>query len=1022
MSYAELLACSNFSFQRGASHPKEMVRRAKDLGYTAIAIVDECSLAGIVRAHEEALEANIPLIVGAQFRFAQEDRVALLAPTQAAYSQLCELITRARRASVKGSYKLTREDFTHSLDELIGLWLAGEVIEPEWARWFATLPLRARHLAFHHALAQDSAQRLDALRALGAELALPLVAVGDAHYHLRERRPLHDVLTAIRLKTCVDRIGRQGFANGERHLRPLTTLRRLYPPELLQASVDIAAACTFSLKSLHYEYPGELVPAGLSASQHLRSLTERGICRRWPRGVPDKVRTQIERELELIRELKYEHYFLTVEEIVTFARQQNILCQGRGSAANSAVCYALGVTAVNPDLVGMLFERFISRERHEPPDIDIDFEHQRREEVMQHIYEKYGRHRAALAATVITYRRRMAIRDVGRALGLPMDVVNTLSKSLLWFDRNGEIPEQLVRLGFDRNSPLVALLVALVAQLVGFPRHLSQHVGGFVISQHPLSTLVPVENAAMIDRTIIQWDKDDLESLGLLKVDCLALGMLSAIRRTLDLKSAFDGRPFRITDIPDGDAATYDMLCRGDTVGVFQVESRAQTTMLPRLKPRTYYDLVIQVAIVRPGPIQGGMVHPFLRRRQGLEKVDYPNPALEPVLARTSGVPLFQEQVMQLTMVAANFSADEADKVRRSMAAWQRRGGLEKFHDQLLTGMRKNGYSDTFAEQIYNQILGFGSYGFPESHAASFALLVYASAWLRCHEHPAFVAGLLNSWPMGFYAPAQLLNDARRNGVVFRPVDVRVSEWDCTLEANASGRPEVRLGLRLVSGLAKAQAAALLQARTAAPFADVQDLAHRGRLGRRTLQVLAQADALKGLSGHRHAAHWEVIGVEHLPGALAGASGRESPLSLPEPSEGQEIVADYHSTGLTIRRHPLVLLRNRLERLRVARAADLPRLPSGRPVRVAGIITHRQRPETASGVMFMSLEDETGVTNLIVWPSVQVEQRQAVFASSMIIVQGELQHEMGVVHVIAQRVRDYSAWLGSLATHSRDFR
>ena len=1022
MSYAELLACSNFSFHRGASHPKEMVRRARELGYSAIAIVDECSLAGIVRAHEEAMEAGIALIVGAQFRFVEGDRVALLAPTQAAYSQLCELITRARRASVKGGYRLMREDLTHSLGELIGLWVPGDVLQPERARWFATLPLRARHFAFHHALAQDSARRLDSLRALGKELGLPLVAVGDAHYHIRERRPLHDVLTAIRLKTTVECIGRQGFANGERHLRPLATLERLYPPELLQASADIAAVCSFSLKSLHYEYPEELVPAALNASQHLRNLTEAGIRNRWPRGIPDKVRAQIEHELELIRELKYEHFFLTVEEIVRFARDKNILCQGRGSAANSAVCYALGVTAVNPDLVGTLFERFISRERHEPPDIDVDFEHQRREEVIQHIYEKYGRHRAALAATVITYRRRLAIRDVGRALGLPMDVVNALSKSLLWFDRNDAIPEQLVRLGFDRDSPLALMLVELVRQLVGFPRHLSQHVGGFVISQHPLSTLVPVENASMPDRTIIQWDKEDLESLGLLKVDCLALGMLSAIRRALDLKSAFDGRPFHLTDIPDEDTATYDMLCRADTVGVFQVESRAQTAMLPRLRPRTYYDLVIQVAIVRPGPIQGGMVHPFLRRRQGLETVDYPNPALEPVLARTSGVPLFQEQVMQLTMVAAGFSADEADKVRRSMAAWQRRGGLEKFHDQLLAGMLERGYTAEFAEQIYQQILGFGSYGFPESHAASFALLAYDSAWLRCHEHPAFVAGLLNSWPMGFYAPAQLVNDARRNGVVFRPVDVNVSDWDCTLEANAADRPEVRLGLRQVDGLSEDQARRLVEARRLAPFADVEDLAHRARLDRHAMQVLARADALRTLSDHRHRAHWNAIGVEQLPGVLAGHSRREPALSLPAPTEGQEILADYRSTGLTLRRHPLALLRSRLERLHVARAADLPVLPIDRPVRVAGIITHRQRPETASGVVFMSLEDETGVTNLIVWPSVQAEQRQAVFSSSMIIVQGELQHQAGVVHVIAHRVRDYSAWLGSLATHSRDFR
>ena len=1026
MSYAELLACSNFTFQRGAAHAVEMVRRAKELGYAAIAIADDCTFAGIVRAHEAALEVDIKLIIGSQFRFAagdnRDDRVVLLAPTQRAYSQICELISRARRASVKGSYALTREDFSHDLQDTIGLWVAGSRIEAEQARWFATLPLRSHHLAFTHALAQDSQQRLVTLSALGTALGVPLVAVGDAHYHLRNRRPLHDVLTAIRLKTTVDKIGRSGLPNGELHLRPLVTLRKLYPPALLQASVDIAATCEFSLKTLHYEYPEELVPQHTSPSEHLRALTEAGLARRWPEGMPASVRAQIERELVLIRELKFEHYFLTVEDICRYARSKHILCQGRGSAANSAVCYALGVTAVDPARVAMLFERFISKERHEPPDIDIDFEHQRREEVIQYIYTKYGRHRAALAATVITYRRRMAVRDVGKALGLPADIVDALSKSLQWFDGSGEIPAQLRKVGFDPQSRLAQNYMALVAQIVGFPRHLSQHVGGFVISQHPLSTLVPVENAAMPDRTIIQWDKEDLESLGLLKVDCLALGMLSAIRRALQLKSQFDGRAFSLQDIPAEDPATYDMLCKGESVGVFQVESRAQMSMLPRLKPRTYYDIVIQVAIIRPGPIQGGMVHPFLRRRQGLEEVSYPSAELERVLKRTWGVPLFQEQVMEIAMVAAGFSAGEADKVRRSMAAWQRRGGLTQFRDQLLAGMRERGYPSQFAEQIYNQILGFGSYGFPESHAASFALLAYASSWLRCHEHAAFVAGLLNSWPMGFYAPAQLVNDARRHHVVFRPVDAQISGYDCSLERDAAGVAEVRLGLRMVAGLPEEAAHRVVQARTMAPFHSVEDLAHRAQLNRRAMQSLAQAGALESLAGHRHAAHWGAIGVEQLPGVLAGASRRESPLALPQASEGEDISADYRSTGLTLRRHPLALLRKKLQRLQVTRAAELTQLKTGCNVRVAGIITHRQRPETASGVVFMSLEDETGISNLIVWPSVQSAQRQAVFASSMIIVQGELQHEMGVVHVIAQKVRDYSAWLGRLDTRSRDFR
>ncbi len=1052
MRYAELLCLTNFSFQLGASHPRELVERAKELGYAALAIADECSLAGIVRAHEAAEAVGLPLIIGSQFRFEEGDRVTLLAPTQDGYSQICELITRARRAAPKGTYSLSRSDFEGgTISATIALWIPGRQVTPAIVEWFARLPVIAAHLAHAHHLEQDSARRLDALSACGHRFSLPLVAVGDVHYHVRDRRPLHDVLTATRLGTTVDKIGRKGFANGERHLRPLSTLRKLYPAELLAASVEIAQRCTFSLKNLRYEYPQELVPPGSTAAEHLRHLTEKGIQRRWPQGPAPEVRQQIEKELVLIRELRFEHYFLTVEEIVSFARSNGILCQGRGSAANSAVCYALGVTEVDPARMNLLLERFISKERHEPPDIDIDFEHQRREEVMQHIYEKYGRQRAALAATVITYRRRMAIRDVARALGLPLDLVNALTKSLQWFDGAAQVPIQLVKLGFNPQSHVAELLMKLVNQIVGFPRHLSQHVGGFVMSQQPLSTLVPVENAAMPDRTIIQWDKTDLDSLGLLKVDCLALGMMSAIRRALDLQGQFAGRVFRMQDIPPEDPATYDMLCKAESVGVFQVESRAQMTMLPRLQPRCYFDLVIEVAIIRPGPIQGGMVHPYLRRRQGLEKVTYPNAALQRILGPTLGVPLFQEQVMEIAMVAAGFSAGEADKVRRSMAAWQRKGGLADYRDKLMAGMLERGYGTQFAEQIYNQILGFGSYGFPQSHSASFALLVYTSAWLRRHAPAAFVAGLLNSWPMGFYAPAQLVNDARRNGVVFRPACVLSSEWDCTLEANTAGVPEVRLGLRMVSGLSEAHGQAIVKARhvmvpdlevaqpraaaaragavaaTASrldsrPFTDIDDLAHRANLPQRAMEQLARAGALARLAGHRRLAHWGAIGVERLPGALAGASARERPIGFAAPSEGEDIVADYRGMGLTLRRHPLALIRGKLGRLGVQRAADLAGLNSGITVRVAGIVTHRQRPETASGVIFISLEDETGMSNLIVWPRVQQTQREAVFGARLMVVQGELQSELGVIHVIAAKVRDYTRWLGRVPAGSRDFR
>ena len=1022
MPYAELLCCSNFTFQRGASHARELVQRAKELGYAAIAITDECTLAGIVRAHEAATETGIKLLIGSHFRFDEGDRIVVLTPTQNSYSQLCELITLGRRNSTKGTYRLSREDFHEKISECIALWIPSSQIDPDKAAWLTSLKLAAAYIGFTHDLAQDSDRRLDTLRHLGHSLSLPLTAVGDVYYHIRERRRLHDVMTAIRHKTTVDKIGRRGLPNAEHHLRPLVTLRRLYPPDLLEMTVRIAAACTFSLKELHYEYPEELVPSGSTPSEHLRDLTERGARKRWPNGMPDAIRAQIERELQLIKELKYEHFFLTVADIVDFARDRGILCQGRGSAANSAVCYALHVTEVDPVRVSMLFERFISKERHEAPDIDVDFEHQRREEVIQRIYEKYGRHRAALAATLVCYRRRMAVRDVAKALGFPPDIVDALAKSLQWFDAGGEISAQLAKLGFDPEGRAACLLFDLVGQIVGFPRHLSQHVGGFVISQRPLSSLVPVENAAMPERTIIQWDKDDLETLGLLKVDCLALGMLSAIRRALDLKAKFDGKPFRLQDIPAEDPTTYDMICRAETVGVFQIESRAQMSMLPRLRPRTYYDLVIQIAIIRPGPIQGGMVHPFLRRRLGLETITYPSRDLETVLERTCGVPLFQEQVMQIAMVAAGFDAGEADQVRRSMAAWQRRGGLEQYRDKLMAGMLARGYTPEFATQIYQQILGFGSYGFPEAHSASFALLAYASSWLRCHHHPAFVAGLLNSWPMGFYAPAQLVFDARRNGVTFRPVDIQHSNWDCTLERGPEGQPEVRLGLRLVGGLPEAQGLAIEQQRLNGPFNSVDELAHRTQLPKRSIALLAQAAALDSIAGHRRQAHWRAIGIERLPGALAGASAREDALPVPAPEEGEEIIADYRSLGLTLKRHPLALLRRKLATLRVLRATDLRQVASGRKVRVAGIVTHRQRPETASGVIFMSLEDETGITNLIVWPSVQAEQRQPVFSGHLLVVQGELQSEMNVIHVIVEKVRDYSHWLGKLSTPSRDFR
>jgi error-prone DNA polymerase len=1013
--YCELHALSNFSFLRGASHPAELIGQAQALGYRGLALTDECSLAGVVRAHEAARRlpagCDFKLIIGAEFHSLDGLHLVLLAPTQTAYSQLCALITRARRRSSKGRYQIKRADFEAGLGDCLALWIppaassrsartSDHCTQAVWLR--NVFPERGWIAVELHRGAHD-VTRLTALLALAKTHDLPAVAAGDVHMHHRSRRRLQDVLTAIRHGCTVQTAGRRLYPNGERRLRSLTELRSIYPPALLAESVAIAERCHFSLSQLHYEYPSELVPEGMNASAHLRALTEAGMQRRWPQGASTEVRAQIDKELALIAELRYEHFFLTVHDVVEYARSRNILCQGRGSAANSAVCYALHITEIDPARAQLLFERFISRERNEPPDIDVDFEHERREEVIQYVYGKYGRDRAALAATVICYRTRSAIRDAGKALGI---------------DSAGSQPD----------ARRVRLLAELVRDLVGFPRHLSQHVGGFVISGEPLSALVPVENAAMPDRTVIQWDKDDLESLGLLKVDVLALGMLTAIRRCFGLIERYHGRTMRMQDVPAEDPATYDMICRGETVGVFQIESRAQMSMLPRLQPRTFYDLVIEVAIVRPGPIQGGMVHPYLQRRAQPHTVDYPSTALKGVLERTLGVPIFQEQVMRIAIVAADFTPGEADGLRRAMAAWKRRGTLEPYRKRLLAGMAKNGYTAGFAEQIYKQILGFGEYGFPESHAASFALLTYVSSWLKCHEPAAFAAALINSQPMGFYQPAQLTQEVRRNGVTVLPVDVTVSDWDCTLEADAAAMHAaattfaLRLGLRLVRGLAAADGQRIASLRAARPYSSIDDLAARAALSKHAMQALAGAGALRSLTPHRHAAHWQALGVERLPGLIAGLSARETLPPLPPPTESAEILADYRHLGLTTGRHPLALLRPWLAQRRIYSSRELQQLTDGQQVRVGGLITHLQRPATAAGVVFMTLEDETGIANIIVWSQVFETQRQSALESSLLVVSGALQKSHGVTHVIARRLHNASHWLGGLERRSRDFR
>ncbi|MDO8934264.1 MAG: error-prone DNA polymerase, partial [Rhodocyclaceae bacterium] len=794
--YAELHCVSNFSFLRGASHPEELVARAAELGYAALALTDECSFAGIVRAHLAAQAAGIKLIVGTELVLADGLRLVLLAQNRAGYGNLAALATLGRNRAAKGRYHLTRGDLEGwdggGVPDCLALWIAPEPVGETAvadARWLASHFAGRAWLAGGRFLAADDAVRLARLRTLAAEYALPLVAAGDVHMHVRARRPLQDVLTALRLKTSVDRAGHALFPNGERHLRSRLALSRLYPPELLAETLAVAARCEFSLAELRYEYPEEVAPHGETPQAYLRAEVERGLRQRYPDGVMDKVRTQIEHELALIAELGYEAYFLTVHDIVAFARRQGILCQGRGSAANSAVCYALGITAVDPARAAMLFERFISRERNEPPDIDVDFEHQRREEVIQYIYAKYGRERAALVATVISYRSRSALRDTGRALGIDTARIDALTANLAWWDTPEQWPQRFAEVGLDAASPRVKKWLALAQALKGFPRHLSQHVGGFVISRGRLDRLVPIENARMAGRSVIQWDKDDIDALGLMKVDVLALGMLTAIRHALDCISQRGGRPLTLADIPAEDPATYAMLGKADSIGVFQVESRAQMAMLPRLKPRRFYDLVIEVAIVRPGPIQGNMVHPYLRRRQGLEPVSYPSAAVRSVLERTLGVPIFQEQAMQLAIVAAGFTPGEADQLRRAMAAWKKKGGLAPFRDKLLAGMAARGYEAQFAEALFRQIEGFGEYGFPESHAASFALLAYVSAWLKCHEPAAFLVGLLNAQPMGFYSASQLVQDARRHGVEVRAPDVAASDWETAMEGSLTAGP-----------------------------------------------------------------------------------------------------------------------------------------------------------------------------------------------------------------------------------------
>ena len=1104
--YAELRCVSNFTFLRGASQPEELITRAKQLGYTALAIADECSMAGIVRAHVAAKEHGLKLLVGAQFQvdwgLASSNTttpftLTVLATNLHGYGNLCQFITKMRRSSEKGTYHLDIGDINGpELDDCVVLISPKRMSEPAQlesvAKWLLDNFLGRCWLGVEQLRVLDDEMWLHRLREVSALTAIPLVATGDAHFHVRSRKPLQDVLTATRVGKPLTECGLDLQPNSEQHLRTRLRLAQTYPADLLAETLNVASRCVFSLEELRYQYPDEVVPKGETPTSYLRRITYEGAGRRWPRGMPAKVQTQIEHELDLIKDLQYEHYFLTVADIVAFARSRHILCQGRGSAANSVVCYCIGVTEVDPARMSVLFERFISKERNEPPDIDIDFEHERREEVLQYLYRKYGRDRAAITGVVTSYRPKSAIRDVGKALGYSLETVDAIAKGHQWWDGREISPDRLTEVGLSTDDLQVRQLLHLTQQLLGFPRHLSQHTGGFVLTKGPLSRMVPIENAAMPDRTVIQWDKDDLDAMGLLKVDCLALGMLTAIRKSLEFIGARKGYRFEMQDIPAEDVETYDMICKADTVGVFQIESRAQMSMLPRMKPRCFYDLVIEVAIVRPGPIVGGMVHPYMARRQGKEPVTYPSKALEEVLGRTLGVPIFQEQVMQIAMVAAGFTAGDADGLRRAMAAWKRKGGLDRYYAKIVDGMASRGYTPEFAEGIFKQIHGFSEYGFPESHAASFALLVYASCWIKCHHPAEFLAGLLNSQPMGFYSPSQLVQDAKRHGVEVRRPDVMWSDVDCTIEGapligpsfsghsfegdplgegapswvppsertgkgvtpiggaqrdgihardtftsdtcsgvtrsrnipsdDSAPHPAVRLGLRMIAGLAWESAGRIVKARSERPFDNAEDLARRAELELHEMKLLAAADALMSLSGHRRQQVWDAAALRSTPELLRDAPFDEEVLELPAAPEGEEVVFDYASLGLTLRTHPMALLRPHLKGRRLMTAEELDGARSGRLVHYVGIVTLRQQPETANGTVFISLEDETGVVQVICWKSLRDAQRKELLRSRLLLVHGVWQREGDVKNLIAGKLEDLTPMLGRLVTESRDFK
>jgi error-prone DNA polymerase len=1070
--YAELQVTTNFSFLRGASHGEELVAQAKALGIEAIAVTDRNTLAGVVRAHLAAKEVSLRLIVGARLDLQDAPSLLCLPRDRAAYGRLSRLLSLGQMRAKKGECTLFLDDVASHAEGQIFIALAPEgwdwreasSASAEPSRTATVIPfakkgakppsvhsaaskgatfeealLRVKealgdaplYLAASHTYRGDDRARIAALARIAERCATPLVATQDVLYHAPHRRALQDVLTCVREKTTIGEAGLKLEANAERHLKRGSEMARLFKGHAAVArTLEIVEACCFSLDELVYEYPDEPTPPGKTPQAHLEDLAWTGAHWRFPDGIPDNVRALVTRELELIAELKYAPYFLTVHDIVHFARSQGILCQGRGSAANSAVCYCLAITAVNPTEIDLLFERFVSPERKEPPDIDVDFEHERREEVIQYIYARYGRDRAGIAATVISYRARSAVRDVGKAMGLSEDTVAALAGMVWGTAGGGELPEKHVReAGLDPKDPLLTTVLELTHELMGFPRHLSQHVGGFVLTRGPLVEVVPVGNAAMEDRTFIEWDKDDIAALGLLKVDVLGLGMLTCIRRAFDLIAKHENESLTLASVPREDQAVYDMLCKADSLGVFQVESRAQMNMLPRLKPRCFYDLVIEVAIVRPGPIQGDMVHPYLRRRDGIEPEHYPSPSpqhgekdeLKNILGKTKGVPLFQEQAMRIALVAAKFSDAEVNELRKAMATFRRRGTIGQLEEKMVSRMTARGYDKDFAQRCFNQIKGFGEYGFPESHAASFAHLVYVSSWVKCHHPAAFAAALLNSQPMGFYAPAQIVRDAREHGVDARAVDVNLSDWDCTLEpGDADGRPALRLGLRQIDGLPEDEATKIVAART---FAHTHDLWMRARVRLEALEKLAAADAFRSLGLDRRQTLWEVKALgasEPLPlfsWSETHEAGLEPEVVLPAMPLSEHVVNDYQTLRLSLKAHPMSFLRAHFAQKRVRSCEELRGAKDGAYVSVAGVVLVRQRPGSAKGVVFMTIEDETGIANAVVWPKTLERFRKVVMGARLIVIHGRIQRHEDIIHVVSAKLEDRSNWLRLLSEH-----